>query len=85
MLIGVDGDVWKRYERPTWHDLWHLHARTIYRGVSPACVAERLSHDIKTLLRTYAHVIRQDDERVRAIVQSILGASAEDRLRTEAA
>jgi hypothetical protein len=45
-------------------------------------VAERLGHDIKTLLRTYAHVIRTDDDRVRSIVDDSLGESAEDWLRT---
>jgi hypothetical protein len=55
------------------------------KGISPAYVAERLGHDVRTLLRTYAHVIRQDDERVRAIVEDVLGVSAEDWLRTEAA
>ena len=34
--------------------------------------------------RAYAHVIRNDDERVRPIVDASLGASAEDWLRTEA-
>jgi hypothetical protein len=34
-------------------------------------------------LRTDAHVIRQDEERVRAIVDASLGGDAEDRLRTE--
>ena len=53
------------------------------KGVSPALVAERLGHDLKTLLRTYAHVIRQDEDRVRAIVDVTLGGDAEDRLRTE--
>jgi integrase len=38
---------------------------------------------LKTLLRTYAHVIRQDDERVRTIVDGTLGGDAEDWLRTE--
>ncbi|MGH8972893.1 MAG: hypothetical protein ACRD0C_06780, partial [Acidimicrobiia bacterium] len=52
-------------------------------GVSPALVAERLGHDIQTLMRTYAHVIRSDDERVRAVVDEHLGVSAEDFLRTE--
>jgi hypothetical protein len=46
-------------------------------------VAERLGHDLNTLLRTYAHVIRQDDWRVRAIVDGCLGGNAEDWLRTE--
>jgi hypothetical protein len=53
-------------------------------GASPALVAERLVHDVTTLMASYAHVIRQDDERVRAIVDRSLGESAEDWLRTEA-
>ena len=72
-----------RHEGPTWHDLRHHHASMpLSRGVSPALVAERLGHDIKTLIRTYAHVIRPDEDRVRAIVDDSLGASAEDWLRT---
>ena len=68
----------------TWHSLRHYHASTLLSaGVSPALVAERLGHDIQTLMRTYAHVIRADDERVRAIVDEHLGLSAEDFLRTE--
>jgi hypothetical protein len=35
------------------------------------------------LLRTYAHVIRQDEDRVRAIVDVTLGGDAEDWSRTE--
>ena len=50
--------------------------------MSPALVAERLGHDIKTLMRTYAHVIRSDEDRIRSIVDESLGASAEDWLRT---
>jgi integrase len=69
----------------TWHDLRHHHASTLLSaGVSPALVAERLGHDLKTLLATYAHVIRADEDRVRAIVDETLGAPAEDLLRTEA-
>ena len=61
----------------------HHHASVLLsRGVSPALVAERLGHDIKTLMRTYAHVIRSDEDRVRSIVDESLGASAEDWLRT---
>lgn len=72
-------------EGHTWHDLRHHHASVLLsEGVSPALVAERLGHDVKTLLSTYAHVIRQDDDRVRAIVDASLGGSAEDWLRTEA-
>jgi integrase len=41
-----------------WHDLRHHHASVLLsRGISPALVAERLGHDIKTLLRTYAHAL----------------------------
>ena len=69
-----------------WHDLRHHHASVLLSaGVSPALVAERLGHDIATLLRTYAHVIRSDEDRVRTIVDEALGASAEDWLRTEVA
>jgi hypothetical protein len=53
-------------------------------GVSPALVAERLGDDLATLLKTYARVIRKDDDRVRPIVDNVLGGSAEDWLRTEA-
>lgn len=68
-----------------WHDLRHHHASVLLSaGVSPALVAERLGHDVKTLLTTYARVIRNDDERVRSIVDESLGVSAEDWLRTEA-
>jgi hypothetical protein len=52
-------------------------------GCQPGLVAERVGHDLNSLLRTYAHVIRQDDERVRAIVDATLGGDAEDWLRTE--
>jgi integrase len=68
----------------TWHDLRHYHASMLLsEGVSPALVAERLGDDIKTLLETYAHVIRADDDRVRSIVDATLGDSAEDLLRTD--
>jgi integrase len=67
----------------TWHDFRHHHASLLLsQGVSPALVAERLGHDLKTLLKTYAHVIRTDDDRVRAVVDGALGVSAEDYLRT---
>jgi integrase len=69
--------------RITWHSLRHYHASTLLSsGVSPALVAERLGHDIQTLMRTYAHVVRADDERVRAIVDQHLAVPAEDSLRT---
>jgi integrase len=84
-LRKVEGRAWKRYlgrgdmtsPRPD-------HASVLLsKRVSPALVAERLGHDLKTLLRTYAHVIRQDEDRVRAIVDVTLGGDAEDWLRTE--
>ncbi len=69
----------------SWHDLRHHHASVLLSaGVSPAMVAERLGHDVKTLLATYAHVIRKDEDRVRTIVDDTLGGSAEDWLRTKA-
>jgi integrase len=67
-----------------WHDLRHHHASVLLsRGISPALVAERLGHDIKTLLRTYAHVIRSDEDRVRTGIDETLGQTAEDWLRTK--
>ncbi len=67
----------------TWHDLRHYHASVLLSaGISPALVAERLGHDLKTLLATYAHVIRSDEDRVRAVVDATLGERAEDFLRT---
>jgi integrase len=68
----------------TWHSLRHYHASTLLSaGVSPALVAERLGHDVQTLMRTYAHVIRADDDRVRTVVDDHFGVSAEDFLRTD--
>ena len=46
-------------------------------------VAERPGHDFETLMTTDAHVIRQDDARVRTIVDATLGGDAEDWSRTE--
>ncbi len=45
----------------SWHDLRRRHASVLLSaGVSPALVAERRGLDVKTLLATYAHVIRKD-------------------------
>jgi integrase len=69
----------------TWHDLRHHHASLLLsEGVSPALVAERLGHDLATLLKTYAHVIRADEDRVRAITDTALTLSTEDQVRTKA-
>jgi integrase len=83
-MVPVKSDIDRaRYEGPTWHDLRHHHASMLLsKGVSPALVAKRLGHDIKTLMRTYAHVIRSDEDRVRSIVDGSVGVSAEDWLRT---
>jgi len=49
-----------------------------------AAVCEGLpGADVQTLMRTYAHVIRADDDRVRAVVDDHFGVSAEDFLRTD--
>ena len=63
----------------TWHDLRHFQASMLLsRGVSPAYVAERRGHDVKTLLTTYAHVIWADEDRVRRIVDETLSADSAD-------
>jgi integrase len=68
-----------------WHDIRHYHASSLLsEGVNPSKVAERLGHDLKTLLATYAHVMPRDDDRVRGIVDATLGERAEDWLRTAA-
>ena len=69
----------------TWHDLRKHHASTLLsEWVNPAKVAERLGHDLKTLLVTYAKVMPRDDDRVRTIIDNTLDGKAEDFLRTEA-
>jgi integrase len=69
--------------KATWHDFRHHHASVLLaEGVNPSKVAERLGHDLKTLLETYAHVMPQDDDRVRAIVDATLGGSATEWLTT---
>jgi len=40
--------------------------------------AERLGDDIATLRKTYARLIRKEEERVRTIVDQTLGGWAED-------
>jgi hypothetical protein len=36
------------------------------------------------MMRTYAHVIRSEEDKVRKVVDETLGGSAEDWLRTKA-
>ena len=65
-------------EGSSWHDLRHHHASVLLsNGVSPALVTERLGHDVETLMSTYAHFIRADDDRVRSIVDATLGDAAD--------
>jgi hypothetical protein len=56
---------------------------SLSEGVGPALVAERLGDALATLLKTCAHVIRHDEDRVRSIVDGVLGGSVEGWLRTE--
>ena len=70
----------------TFHDLRHHHASVLLsQGISPPLVADRLGHDVVTLLRTYGHVIRSDEDRVRQLVDESLSqaGSAEGWLRDE--
>jgi integrase len=68
-----------------WHDIRHHHASSLLsEGVNPSKVGERLGHDLKTLLATYAHVMPKDDDRVRSIVDATLGGTAEYWLSTRA-
>ncbi|MFA8440178.1 tyrosine-type recombinase/integrase [Pueribacillus sp. YX66] len=40
------------------HDLRHTHATMLLKeGENPKAVAERLGHDVRTLMETYAHVL----------------------------
>jgi integrase len=74
----------KALEGSAFHDLRHHHASVLLSArVSPGLV-ERLGDTIVTLLKTCAHVIRSDEDRVRGIIDETLGGSAEDFLRTEA-
>jgi integrase len=56
-----------------WHAARHYHASMLLsQDVNPAYVADRLGHDVATLLRTYAHALPRDDDRVRALVDQAL-------------
>ncbi len=56
------------------HALRHTHASMLLQaGMSPAAVASRLGHTIKTLLATYAHVMPNDDQRAAAILDKAFG------------
>jgi hypothetical protein len=45
-----------------------------HSGVNPASVAEPLGHDVATLLRTYAHDLPRDDDRMRVLVDQALAS-----------
>jgi hypothetical protein len=44
-------------------------------------VAEPLGQNLATLLKTYAPVIRSDEDRVRTLIDETLGGAAEDWVR----
>lgn len=47
------------------HDLRHTHATMLLReGHNPKAVAERLGHDVRTLMETYAHVLPNMQEQI---------------------
>jgi site-specific recombinase XerD len=72
------GAVWrslrKRAELPTsavFHGCRHTYASTLLSGgVSVAAAAEYLGHTPAVLLQIYAHLIPQDHDRARAVVQA---------------
>jgi len=57
------------------HALRHWHASTLLEAaMSPAAVADRLGHTVKTLLQTYAHCMPNDDARAAAVLERALGS-----------
>ena len=76
--VGLPGATWQLFR--------HAHASLLLsEGISPALVAERLGHDITTLLTTYADVIRADDDRLCSVLDAHAAEPMEDLLRTEEA
>lgn len=49
----------------TFHDMRHTHASLLFQnGANPKAVAERLGHDVRTLMETYAHVMPNIQEEI---------------------
>ncbi len=47
------------------HDLRHTHASMLLQnGANPKAVAERLGHDVRTLMETYAHIMPNIQEEI---------------------
>ena len=56
------------------HDCRHTAASNMLRaGINVKVVSERLGHDVRVLLSTYAHTIPSQDEEVAAIVAEMYG------------
>jgi integrase len=55
------------------HALRHWCASTLLgAGTNPAYVAQVMGHDVATLLRTYAHCLPSDSDRVRHVMDAQL-------------
>ena len=68
------------------HNTRHTFASTLLSGgVGVPAAAEYLGHTPAVLLRTYAHLMPEDHDRARSVVQGAFGRRAEDSLRTAAA
>ena len=64
--------------RVRFHDLRHHAASELLgAGISVVAVAAILGDTPATVLRTYAHLVQSDDERIRAVMRRIREAPAE--------
>jgi hypothetical protein len=92
--MPLDGDLGRAdVGREGGEDVVPLAAQAVvFVGLAGSYVPPKTSNGFRTMARssvvavgwrTYAHVVRQDDERVRTIVDETLGGDAEDWLRTE--
>jgi integrase len=66
------------------HDLRHFYASALIAGgCSVTAVQHALGHEsASTTLNTYAHLWRDDAERIRGAVEAVFAPPAEDSLRT---
>lgn len=59
------------------HDLRHTSASIMLaKGLNPKVVAQRLGHDVVTLLKTYAHVLPGDDLAAAGLFDGMIRAAA---------
>jgi integrase len=62
-----------------WQALRHWSATTLLSaGTNPAYVAQVMGHDVATLLRTYAHCLPSDSDRVRHVMDAQLARQDRD-------